>query len=210
MIYSPDHNFLMLKNVKVGGTSLEVELSKVLPDNSIVTEITPANAGHNPRNHNGFYNHMSYKDISSKIDLSKSTSYIFVRHPYDTQLSMLFYKLKQKNIIWKNISDIEKEKIVNQFFFEKQEDFSMLKSTKSIYSDKDKVLVDKVLKYELGIEDQINKILTMNNIKNISMNTFEKQYRPKEFTVKNTFNKDHLNKIYKEWAWEFNMFGYDR
>ena len=210
MIYSPDHNFLMLKNVKVGGTSLEVELSKVLPDNSIVTEITPANTEHSPRNYNGFYNHMSYKDISSKIDLSKSCSYVFVRHPYDIQLSMLFYKLKQKNIIWKNISDIEKEKIVNKFFFEKQEDFSMLKSTKHIYSDKNNILVNQVLKYELGIEKQINKILTIHSIKNIKINTFEKQYRPKEFTVKNTFNKEHLGKIYEEWAWEFNMFGYDK
>ena len=166
MIYSSDHNFLMLKNIKVGGTSLEVELSKVLPDNAIVTEITPANTEHNPRNYNGFYNHMSYKDISSKIDLSKASSYVFVRHPYDTQLSMLFYKLKQKNIIWNHIPDIEKNKLIDKFFFEKEEDFSMVKSTKSIYSDKDKVLVDKVLKYELGIEDQINKILTMNNINN--------------------------------------------
>jgi hypothetical protein len=210
MIYSPDHNFLMLKNIKVGGTSLEVELSNVLPDNSIVTEITPTNTYHNPRNNAGFYNHMPYTEISSKIDISNSMSYVFVRNPYDTQLSMLFYKLKQKNINWKDISDVKKEKLLNKFFFEKQEDFSMLKSTKYIYANEDGLLVDKVLKYEQGIEDQINKILTTHNIKNIVMNTFEKKYRPKEYTVKNTFNKDHLDKIHKEWAWEFDMFGYNK
>jgi hypothetical protein len=210
MIYSPDHNFLMLKNVKVGGTSLEVELSKVLPANSIVTEITPTNIDHNPRNYDGFYNHMTYKEISSKIDISKSMSYVFVRHPYDTQLSMFFYKLKQRNIVWKNTSSVKKEKLLNKFFFEKEDDFSMLNSTKYIYSNEDKLLVNKVLKYEMGIDNEINKVLTVHNIKNISMNTFEKQYRPKEYTVQNTFNKDHLHKIYKEWCWEFDMFGYSK
>jgi hypothetical protein len=85
-----------------------------------------------------------------------------------------------------------------------------LKSTKYIYMDNKKVHVDKILKYELGIENQINNILLSHNIKNIKINTFEKQYRPKEYTVKNTFNKDHLNRIYEEWSWEFKMFGYDK
>ena len=96
MIYSPDHNFLMLKNSKVGGTSLEVELSKVLPENAIVTKIDPPNSQHRPRNHKGFYNHMPYLEASSILDLSNTKSYIFVRHPYDTVLSAFFLSNKIK------------------------------------------------------------------------------------------------------------------
>ena len=67
MIYSPDHNFLLLKNIKVGGTSLEVELSQVLPNNAIVTPILPKNDKHKPRNYAGFRN----AQISRLIDALK-------------------------------------------------------------------------------------------------------------------------------------------
>ena len=40
MIYSPDHKFLLLKNHKVGGTSLEVPVSMIVPENAIVTPKT--------------------------------------------------------------------------------------------------------------------------------------------------------------------------
>lgn len=210
MLYSPNHKFLMLRNLKVGGTSLEVELSKVLPENAIVTEIFPTNKEHYPRNCDGFYNHMPYIEIESKINLLDVKSYVFVRNPYDIQLSMFFYKLKLKKLDWKGIDKIKKEELLDKFFFEKTGDFRMLKSTKYIYSNKDEILVNSILKYELGIESQINNILTNHKIKNIHMNTFEKQHRPKEYTVKNTFRKEYLDIIYDEWIWEFNMFGYNK
>ena len=208
MIYSPDHNFLMLKNSKVGGTSLEVELSKVLPENAIVTKINPPNSQHRPRNHKGFYNHMSYSEINQKINLSNIKSYVVVRHPYTTILSDFFYRLHLHNYLknWSSYTVDEKNKKLENYF----NNDMFLKSTKYIYMDNEKVQVDSFIKYELGIENQINDILLTHNIKNIKMNTFEKQYRPKECTVHNTFNKDHLNKIYEEWSWEFNMFGYDK
>jgi hypothetical protein len=210
MIYSPDHKFLMLKNFKVGGTSLEVELSKVLPDNAIVTKITPANTEHNPRNDKEFYHHMSYSSVSSILDLSNTKSYIFVRNPYDTVLSMFFYELKKKNIDWGSLDKTERDDILEKYFYKNIEDFSMIKSTKYMYCVKNEIMVDKILRYELGIEDEINSVLFTHNIKNITMNTFEKQYRDKIYTVENTFKPKHIKKIQSEWSWEFNMFGYDK
>jgi hypothetical protein len=210
MIYSPDHNFLMLKNFKVGGTSLEVELSKVLPENAIVTKINPANLEHRPRNNDGFYHHMPYSSISSVLDLSNTKSYIFVRNPYDTVLSMFFYQLKQKNIDWGSLEKTERDDILEKYFFKNIEDFSMIKSTKYMYCVKNDIVVDKILKYELGIENEINDVLLSHNIKTITMNTFEKQYREKIYTVENTFNLKHINKIKSEWSWEFKIFGYDK
>jgi len=210
MIYSPDHNFLMLKNFKVGGTSLEVELSKVLPENAIVTKINPPNSEHNPRNYEGFYHHMSYSSVSSILDLSNTKSYIFVRHPYDTVLSMFFYELKQKNIEWASLDKTTKDNVLDKYFFKNIEDFSMIKSTKYMYSIKNDILVDKILRYELGIQNEINNVLLTHNIKDITMNTFEKQYRDKIYTVENTFKPKHIKKINSEWSWEFKMFGYDK
>lgn len=210
MIYSPDHKFLMLKNFKVGGTSLEVELSKVLPENAIVTEIDPANSEHSPRNYDGFYHHMPYFAVSSILDLSNTKSYIFVRNPYDTVLSMLFYQLKRKNLEWESFNKTQKDNILEQYFFKNIKDFCMIKSTKYIYTIEDDIVVDKVLKYELGIENQMNDILLSHNIKNIRMNTFEKQYRDKQYTIENTFKLSHIHQIQSEWSWEFKMFGYDK
>jgi len=208
MIYSPDHKFLMLKNIKVGGTSLEVELSKVLPDNAIVTPINPSNIDHYPRNYGNFYNHITYKLIKETIDLSNVNSYVFVRNPYDIQLSMLFYRLKEKNIVWEKIPIWQKNNLLDIFFSQTDESFKMHNSTKNIYTINGEIIVDRVLMYENGIEDEINSILPDHGIEKINMKTFEKQYKPKEYTVENTFKEDHLEKIYSEWSWEFNQFGY--
>lgn len=208
MIYSPDHKFLMLKNMKVASTSLEVELSKVLPDNAIVTEITPSNSEHVPRNYEGFFHHMPYSMIEKSIDLSDVKSYIFVRHPYSIQLSMLFYRLKQRNIDWETLNEKEKDDLLDIFFLQKNVDFEMQNSTKYIYTKNNAIVVNDILKYENGIENEINPILSRHNIKNINMNVFEKNYRPKKYTVYNVFKEKHLEKIYKEWKWEFDQFGY--
>jgi hypothetical protein len=198
----------MIKNIKVGGTSLEVELSKVLPDNAIVTTINPSNYNHRPRNYYGFYPHIAYLDIEKKIDLTNVKSYVFIRNPYDLQLSMFFYKLHEKKIIWEKLNKKDKEKCLYLFFSKKDDSFTATGSSRGLYTKDGKIVVNNVLKYEDGIELSINPILSKHNIPNISMKTFEKQYRPKEHTVLNTFNQEHLEQIYNDWSWEFDQFGY--
>ena len=203
MIYSKDNNFLMLKNIKVGGTSLEVELSKILPKNSIVTEIYPKNIYHSPRNFDGFYNHMSYLEIKDKINLLSVKSYVFVRNPYSIVLSNFFHNYNM-NKEWDTFSKKQKEDILIYYF--KNE---MLKSTKYIYTDlNNNILVDKVLKYENGIESEINSILPLHNIDCIKINTFEKQFKPIGINYIDFFSKKQIEQIYEEWKWEFETFGY--
>ena len=198
----------MLKNIKVGGTSLEVELSNVLPDNAIVTTINPENIKHIPRNYDGFYNHMPYSEINKKINLLGVMAYTIVRNPYTTVLSDFFYKLHINNYLvkWSLYTEYEKNKRLDEYFNSDM----FLKSTKYIYMDNDKIHVEKFIKYELGIEDQVNSILTNHSIENIKINTFEKKYKPSDFTVQNTFRQSDLDKIYDEWSWEFTMFGYNK
>ena len=70
------------------------------------------------------------------------------------------------------------------------------------------IIVDKVFKYEDGIEDQINYILPEHNLPKIKINTFEKNFTPKKIKYYDVFSKNQINKIYEEWEWEFDTFGY--
>jgi hypothetical protein len=64
-IVSFEHNFIFVKTQKAAGTSIEIELSKCVEEDAIVTPIWPPVAGHRPRNFQGssvrgrFENHMS-------------------------------------------------------------------------------------------------------------------------------------------------------
>jgi hypothetical protein len=209
MIYSQDHNFLLIKNEKVGGTSLEVELSKVLPENAIVTPIIPPNLNHTPRNHKDiFYNHMGYSEIKQFLNLENVKSYVMVRNPYDSVLSYFFHLLQRKilNISTYNIkenTDLTKKIDV---YFKKY----LFHGTHKLYTENNKIVVDKILYYENGVESEINKVLSDHNIKQIKMTTFEKKDRPEWATYKKMFNREQIDIINSAWAWEFENLEYDR
>ena len=220
MLFSPNHKFLLLKNHKVGGTSLEVALSINLPENAIVTPKTADHPawklkdeidydGYSPRNYNGFYNHISLKEVSEKVDISEVKSYVFVRNPYSSVLSAFFHRLYfiDKNMIWHALSDYDK-KILLEKYFNNELGWSWLKSTKSIYTDNNTIAVDKVLKYENGVENEINPILKNHGISEITMFAKEKQFRPEGTSYQDVFKIEHLDMINLEWQWEFENLGY--
>ena len=218
MIYSPDHNFLLLKNRKVGGSSLEVELSKVLPSNAIVT---PINGKSNiwdtkPKNHNErnygeyFFNHIKYNEIEKILNLSNIKSYVFVRHPYNSVLSHFFHHIWffYKDLKWENLNKNEKNNLLKRYF--NDEFFQWYRSSKYIYIDEktNNIKVDKILYYENGLEEEINPILKFHNIPSININAQEKVHRPKNIDFKDVFKEQHLEKIRKEWWWEFKNLNY--
>lgn len=63
-VISAQHGFIFVKTTKTGGTSVEVELSKLVEKRAIVTPVIPPEPGHDPRNYRRgplrkpFYNHM--------------------------------------------------------------------------------------------------------------------------------------------------------
>jgi hypothetical protein len=221
MIYSPDHNFLLLKNHKVGGTSLEVPLSMIVPDNAIVTPKTSDNpawkldepkiAGYKPRNYEiGFYNHIPYVDIANKLDLSKANAYVFVRHPYKAVLSDFFHRLYfiQKNFIWNTLEKEERQNLVDRYF---NDDLGWIwyRSSKNIYLHYDGSLaVKKILYYENGIEDEINAILPLHKLPKIQLKIKEKAFRPTNIAYTDVFDQTHLKMIQDSWQWEFENLGY--
>lgn len=221
MLYSEDNNFLLIKNHKVGGTSLELTLSMYLPDNAIVTPKTSNHPswvlkeennylGYNPRNYDGFYNHMSYQDISNKIDVSSAKSYVFVRNPFDAVLSHFFHRLHfmEKDKAWDSLPEFEKNDLVIKYFNDEL-GWTWHRSTKNLYlSELNKVQVSEILKYENGVEEEINKVLPNHNLPLIRLNVFEKAFRPKHIKYTDVFSDVYLDKIYQEWSWEFKNLGY--
>jgi len=211
VLYSQDHKFLLIKNMKVGGTSLEVEIAKILPNNAIVTTINPPNMSHQPRNHYKFKNHESFVSVASKLDLSDVTSYIVVRNPYECVLSDFFFRPEIKKISnqWESIKKYNRIKMVDEYFKGKLTHGCFLRSTKNLYTDGNNILVSHLLRYENGLEE-INKFLPNHGLPQIKINTFEKAHRPKHITYNDIFTKDHIDQIQDEWFWEFDNLGYNR
>jgi hypothetical protein len=225
MIYSPDHNFLLLKNRKVGGSSLELVLSRVLPKNAIVTKLTsptnttdPVPDWHKERNYgedNRFYHHMKYEEVKKYIDLSEVKSYVFVRNPYHSVLSAFFHRLSTSKILlkssqWNSLSSENKKRLVKDYFDSKIGDLPWYKSDKYIYlNSNNELLVDKVLYYENGIENEINPILKNHQIPEIQIDVNFLNHRPKKITYNEIFKEEHLDLIRNEWWWEFENLGYN-
>lgn len=222
MILSQEHNFLLLKNHKVGGTSLEVPLSMVLPQSAIVTPKTidhpawklkdePDYDGYLPRNYEGFYNHISYDEINKKIDLSTINAYVFVRNPFDAVLSHFFHRLyffNNLNEKWNALTKKTQKELV-KMYFNNELGWEWYRSSKSIYlSHNNHIQVKEILKYENGVENEINKILLKHNIQPIELNIFEKSFRPKEVRYFDVFNDEQIELIREEWFWEFENLGY--
>lgn len=209
MIFSKDHNFLFIKNMKVGSTSMEVELSKILPDSAIVTLINPFNKEHRPRNMGKFVNHTTYLEASQSLDLSDVKSYTIVRHPYEMVLSDFFFRKEVLDQDWNSLTKPQQEMLVENYFGNQFSNGHWMKSTRHIYTINDQIAVTDILRHELGLENEINRILPIHNLPTIKFNTFEKAYRPKGITYTDVFSKKHLDLIADEWSWEFRTLGYN-
>lgn len=205
MIYSHKHNFLLLKNYKVGGTSLEVELSQVLDDSAIITPIYPVSKLHNPRNYNNFYNHISYNEIEGilgKEVLDKTETVVFVRNPFNVVLSHMYMSFAWEGIISPT------EKNVDDYFNNNGKLKKIIGiASRRIYTKDNKIMAKTVYRYEDGL-DQINKTLKKVGINSISINTKEKMYKPKEIKPADIFKPRHLEIISQDWDWEIKQFDY--
>jgi hypothetical protein len=205
MIYSNKHNFLLLKNYKVGGTSLEVELSQILEESAIVTPIDPPNELHKPRNFDKFYNHISYKnieDIIGKDVLDKSRSVVFVRNPFDVVLSHMYM-----SFYWSGIKNPKRSDVSD--YFENKTNLNKITSlmSRSTYAKDNVIMAKTVYKYEDGLE-QINETLEKVGIDKISIKAKEKKYKPKDIRPLDVFTSDQIKSIREDWAWEIDKFGY--
>src|SRR5262245_15915558 len=90
MIISHQHRFIFVKTLKTAGTSIEVFLSQHCGPLDIVTPILPHVEPHRPRNHEGYFNHISASEIRERVGPEIWDSYFkfcVERNPWDKTLS---------------------------------------------------------------------------------------------------------------------------
>lgn len=149
MLVSHKYKFIFIKTRKTAGTSIEVDLSKLMADEDIVTPIFPVVDGHIPRNHEGphgsgirFYNHMPALEVRQLLASSQFDGYFkfcVEREPVDKCIS--HYSML-KNSTWHN----QRDGSLTWENYLRQHNFPV---DSRLYLDQDgKLMVDKIVKYE--------------------------------------------------------------
>ena len=210
MILCKENNFLLLKNFEVNGDYVESVLSNSMPESTVVTPMGNPTYYYDPRNFNedGLTEYMTYYEINKRYSLAGCKAYVIVRNPYHSVLSNFFYSMKTIGALegWKKKKEQEKQELVDGYF---NTDFFM-SSTKELYIHDNMIMVEDVIIYEDGIEDQINEILTKHELPNITLKEVEDLHVPKDLKFWDIFSKEQIDKITDSWKWEFDNFGYER
>jgi hypothetical protein len=90
MIISHEHKFIFIKTAKTASTSIEVFLSPQCGRGDVVTPIRPPVEGHQPRNYEGFVNHMAASLVRERVPGTTWNTYFkfcVERNPWDKVLS---------------------------------------------------------------------------------------------------------------------------
>ena len=146
MLLSHKYKFIFIKTKKTAGTSVEIELNKLMSDKDIVTPIKPSHQDHTPRNYiyNGkkLFNHMMMSDLKKIIPQSVHDGYFkfcIEREPVEKCLSDFFmlknslYHIRNKiPLTWKEYLK------AGQFPID----------TKKYTNENNVLCVDKIIKYE--------------------------------------------------------------
>lgn len=168
MILSHKYKFIFIKTAKTAGTSIEVDLCKILGDSDIATPIYPVIEGHAPQNFKrgifkkDFYNHMPASELKKYVGSDIFDSYFSFcveREPVDKCISHYCMLRNSPHHNEKNLSLTFDEYVERKNFPIDTNKYTDLNG---------KLLVSKILKYErlheemeevsklLGIEISIN------------------------------------------------------
>ena len=179
MLISHKFKFIFIRTVKTAGTSIEIQLSNLMSDKDVVTEIKPVHEKHNPRNqiynNKKFFNHMSAKNIRDIIgDKIFRNYYKFCveREPVDkciSHFSMFKNSVHHKSIITK----MSWKEYINSHYLP----IDYLK-----YTENEKIIVDEIIKYE-DLQNQLQKVLTNLGVKFKTLNENAKSNFRKKISV---------------------------
>ena len=157
MILSHKHRFIFIKTTKTGGTSIEVDLNKILGDLDIATPIFPVVEGHKPQNFErgflkkNFYNHMSASEVRKVVGKDIFHSYFVFcieREPVDKCISH-YSMLRNSPHHNGNYRNLTFDQYVEKKIFPID--------TYKYLDDNRNLLVNRILKYEY-LRDEIEEV----------------------------------------------------
>ena len=106
VLVSHKYRFIFIKTRKTAGTSIEVELNRLMGEDDIVTPIRPPEEGHLPRNFETtgarFYNHMPATEVREALGselFHRYYKFCVEREPVDKCIS--FYSMKKNSAFHK-------------------------------------------------------------------------------------------------------------
>ena len=193
-IIDHDNKFIYIAIPKTGTSSTQKFLQKIISDNSIVVNS-------NKPNNIGLCKHSSAKEISSIIEnYSDYHSIAVIRNPYDWYVSWFTYRQRDAaGFSSKNMSFKE--------YLNKQ---PMEELLSWICDDNDNIIVDSIIKYEDGIEDEmmniISKIISKNTIPKMGKINISKRRKHKDYKI---YYNDETKKIVENLQYKtLQKFGY--
>lgn len=208
MIISHKYQFIFLKTNKTAGTSIEIALSKFCGSDDIITPISSEDEAIRRRlgyqgqqNYlaDGFYNHISAKEIKTRIGKKVWQSYYkfcFERNPWDRIISLYY---------WCNQS--EPRPTLAEFI---RSDAPLLLKKKGyeLYTIDGKIAVDKLCKFE-NISEELEQIRNKVGIpEKLELPRAKSQFRTDKRSYAEILIDEDRDKIATLFRDEINLLGY--
>jgi hypothetical protein len=227
MIISHKYKFIFIKTAKTAGTSIEAFLSKQCGPMDIVTPIAPPIEGHQPRNYRGFinpipeildapgkifsafrraftsrdkfYNHMPAALVQKRVPAHVWNSYFkfcVERNPWDKVLSHYHMRAARQ----RGSLSLDQYLVTGKFpvnYFR--------------YTDPagEKIIVDRVLRYENLIDDLAEVFSKLNvNFEGSLGIRAKSEYRTDRTPYQLVFNDEQRKIVEKAFAREIELHGY--
>jgi hypothetical protein len=201
MIISHKHRFIFVKTLKTAGTSIEVFLSQHCGPDDVVTPILPHVEPHQPRNHDGFYNHMPGCEIRDRVRDEVWQSYFkfcVERNPWDKLLS--YY----------HMMNVRQGGGLTLDAFLAGNDFPLNYAKYTDPNDASKLIVDRVLRYE-NLSDELASVFKQLAIPfsgTLGVNA-KSEYRTDRRPYREVFSEKQAMRVGALFAHECALHGYE-
>lgn len=203
MIISHKYKFIFIKTLKTAGTSIEVDLNKVLGETDIVTEIYPPEEGCIPKNYMGYMSHMSAMRVKERVDpvvWNEYFKFCVEREPVDKVISH-YCMLKNSPFLsqyWRNLT-------FDGYMAKREFPVDTFRYT----DENGELIVDKILKYEdlenefedvtreLGLNLKLTSRAKSGYRKDLKITEEQAEIIYKEFSSSNKYTGYELTKFFK-------------
>lgn len=200
MIISHKYKFIFIKTRKTAGTSIEVYLSQYCSDADVLTPILPAVKGHEPRNWEGYYNHIDALSVREKVGLdiwNKYYKFCVERNPWDKTLSY-YYMLNFRNTESLSLED-----------YFKSADYCVDHPAYVDQENSSQIIVDRILQYD-SLNDELDSVFKHLNVPfSGELNVNEKsEYRKDRRDYREILSDSQAKLIGDAFAHEISLFNY--